>query len=362
MGIFKVKGVDLKTIVGEPFENSDGRTRFSLFGTKIKGFDADVDANTKKYATSWDIDAFRGKVKHNGVVAGIAPQGTRPINNSSLVKTADSFVYYIINNNGNLILSTSTSGDSAEIITPVTDADGTAVCNIAIWGAGGKGGNGTYYLIGGHYGGVGGGGGCKAFYTVTIPTNNYIKLESSVGTNNGRSKSSSSSEYQAVSVSLLSSSGVLICKVLGGYSGLTCNKKDDTDSLKSSSISTMLNGVYDGVTFTCRKFANGTAKKYNGNDGLDSTFADETSPYFGNPENVQGALLLTGNGGKGGGSGRGYGSGGGGGYGNAGNAGDNGNGSGGDAGTNGGGGGGSGSPANGANGGKGGYAGFEIFY
>lgn len=367
MGVLKVKGINIIDLLGGPLDNSDSRSRQTLFGSKIKGVNADIDSGEKKYATGWTIDAFEGKVKHNGVVAKVAPKGTRPINDTNSTICSDNATFYIFNKNGEVYLSYTSDGEKIsefDSLTTVAGANKIAVINIALWGAGGAGGGGTRYIFRGNFGGIGGGGGCKAFYTLTMQNNSYVKIViKNDSATNGRVVSKEKIEYASPYICMYSSGGTKICHLNGGNSGFACDKANsEQDPLGYVTITSCLSGTYDNVNFVCRRKANGTRKVSNGLNGNESNFAEVTEPYNGNPEGYKLSLILKGTGGKGVTAGDGYGSGGGGSYGNGGKSGDNDSGSGGSAGNNGGGGGGAGSPAGGANGGNGGYAGFELMY
>lgn len=363
MGLLKVKGVNVNDYIGELYTNK--RTKQTVLGTKIKGFNSNIDSGIGYAATGWLHDVFQGKLKYNGNACSCAPQGTRPMNITSYIADGLGITLYIYNTNGNVYCGNSLN--SGELILSSKEANKEAVINLALWGAGGKGGGGAYYFLAGNWGGVGGGGGAKAFYTIVLKNNTYcyVTLENDA-TKTGRLNCAKKAEYQAPNAILYASDGYMIANCGGGYSGVHSNTREWTDPLTASSVTVASPQTITraNVTFYLRKKTNGTAKQYNGLNGGTSYFYDELSPTFGNPENNQGALITVGNGGSGYNNTRAKnrGSGGGGSYSNGGKAGDNGSGSNGTKGVNGGGGGGSGSPSGGASGGDGGFPGLMIFY
>ena len=366
MGILKINGIDVNNYIGELYTSN--RTKQNILGTKLKGFNSTIDSGSQYAATGWLYDVFEGKLKHNGNACTCAAQGTRPINATVLAKSGAGMTYYLKNENGTLYLKTSISASTGEIIKASTDKDKRVIINIALWGAGGKGGGGAYWFLAGNWGGIGGGGGAKVFYTLVFENNTYCQITTgSESSYKGRTTDSSDTTYSSPFIRLTSSTGITIATCNGGKSGIGNHPRWATDNFtEQSSASTYSTNpaTLGNVTFYLRKKVNGAAKQRNGMSGKSSTFGDVLSPAYGNPEGLANNFENSANGGQGPHSSytQPAGSGGGAGYHAGGKAGDTGSGSAGSGGTWGGGGGGGGSPANGAAGGNGGHAGFRIFY
>lgn len=362
MGTLKYKGVDVTTYLGNLYNKDDNRTKQEIISTKIKGIKAEIDDGTKFVASGWFHNAFEGKLKYNGNIYSCAPQGTRPINETAFTKTGTNLTCYLVNENGILYYKTSPTATTGEEIVKSTEREKQVTINLALWGAGGKGGGGAYWFLKGWWGGIGGSSGAKAFYTLVFKNNAYCKI--SISNDDGRTSSNDTGCKQAPTITLVSSDNVTIATCKGGKSGIGSHPrwgKDNFDEV-GSFTSIGINPVTKGnVTFYLRKKTNGAKKRTNGFSGNGSTFENSLSPYNGNPENILKNLKNSSSGGTGLKTSydQGCGSGGAGGYENGGNAGDN------SGGTNGGlgaGGGGAGSPNNGASGGDGGLAGFKVFY
>ncbi len=376
MGTLKINGTNILTYF-TPVPSSEVGTKHAAFPDKIKGLTTEVDNNSKKVLIGWQLpdynsyssnpnyDAAKGKVKVNGKVAPIIMDGTRPRNISVKASiTGCGLTYYLNNVNGSLYLSTSANSASGTFVVSSKAPNKDCIINLACWGAGGKGGEGAYWFLVGNWGGVGGGGGGKAFLTICVKNNDYLRIVTETDAAlTGRTKTSNDTTFEAPGLQIYKSSGQEWCDCGGGYSGTSNHPRWSKDSYQGAGWTVVQ--TYGNIPLIKRKYASqlGT-KSENGMSGKSVTFQNSESPYFGCPEGNQGSLVLTGNGGKGPDTSytQVHGSGGAGSYGNGGNAGDTGNGSGGQAGTNGAGGGGGGSPAGGCTGGDGGLPGFIIFY
>lgn len=366
MGILKINGVNVNNYIGELYTSN--RTKQNILGTKLKGFNATIDSGSQYAATGWLHDVFEGKLKYNGSACTCAAQGTRPINKTVLSKSGAGMTYYLKNDNGTLYLKSSPTASTGEKIVTSTDKNKRVVINIALWGAGGKGGGGAYWFLKGYWGGVGGGGGAKVFYTLVFENNAYCKITTgSASSYKGRTTNSDEETFASPFGRLSASTGTVIATCNGGKSGIGSHPRWATDNFsEQSSASTYSTNLITlgNVTFYLRKKVNGAAKQRNAMTGKSSTFADVLSPAYGNPENIANNFENTASGGRGPESSynQSEGSGGGAGYHAGGRAGDTGSGESGSAGTYGGGGGGASSPSGGADGGNGGHAGFRIFY
>lgn len=102
MGLLKVKGVNVNDYIGELYTNK--RTKQTVLGTKIKGFNSNIDSGIGYAATGWLHDVFQGKLKYNGNACSCAPQGTRPMNITSYIADGLGITLYIYNTNGNVTL------------------------------------------------------------------------------------------------------------------------------------------------------------------------------------------------------------------------------------------------------------------
>lgn len=386
MGKLLVNSVNVNAYIGDLYDNSDARTKASsVIGTKIKGFNLEIDSQSKKAVTGDVCDAFQKKLRYKGSTITIAPNGTRPLNQSETRIVGDNINKYLVNKNGLLVISDSNPADvGIDAITGLlpndnrgvisTDKDKKVVVTVALWGAGGKGGGGAYYTIfmgpAGYYGGIGGGGAGKVFVKLEINNNAYCRIASS-NKYKGRYTNDDTEPYLADECRMFDSSDNWIVNCTGGYSGIGAEGHSKTDSQINSGNGywafNSLSYIYEknGIKCTLCMAAEGGVKA---NHGLgynnSSEFKDKKSPYYGNPENNNGKVVRMAWGGKDTGytSNKSNGSSGGGSYGTGGNAGDTGSGSAGSNGNAGSGGGGAGSPAGGANGGLGGYPGFSIFY
>ena len=371
MGILKIKGKDILQYT-TPVATSEVGTSHSAFTNKIKGITTDLNNKTKKIVTGWTVmgtayDAASGKLKVSGKVAPIMIDGTRPRNLSAKATiTGTGITKYLNNVNGKVYLSDTANSATGTLIVTSKDVNQNAIFNVACWGAGGKGGGGAYWFLKGWWGGVGGAGGGKVFLTIRLLKNDYIKIVTESDTDKiGRITENAEEVYQSPSVIMYDSQGTEFCTCTGGYSGTSNNPRWSQDDYLGAGTVTTKNT--SKVTIVVRKIASGVANKIeNGLNGRDCAFTNSQSPVLGNPENNQGALILTGKGGIGSQTeyNQGAGSGGAGCYGAGGSGGDTGgeNGSGGDPGINGGGGGGAGSPNGGVTGGLGGLPGFILFY
>ncbi len=369
MGTLKIYGVNILQYT-TPVPTSEVGTAHSAFTDKIKGISTELDSKSKKIVTGWNVygapyDAASGKIRVNGQVVPVMVDGTRPRNISTKATiTGCGVTKYINNVNGNVYLSDTANSASGTLIVNTKDVNKDAILNIACWGAGGKGGGGAYWFLVGNWGGVGGAGGGKAFLTIRIINNDYVRIVTQADSaKTGRTTDSSDYAIESPSLIMYDSEGTAFCTCTGGWSGVANHPRWHADDYKGAG--TVSAKSTDKVAVIVRKIASGVANKIeNGRAGRSITFSDSTAPSLGNPENNKGPIALTGAGGSG--PQTRYeqtnGSGGAGGYGAGGNAGDTGNGSGGSAGTNGGGGGGGGSPAGGCAGGDGGLPGFKIFY
>lgn len=375
MGTLKIKGNDILNYLTLESKNNVG-TKHSAFPEKIRGLNADLDSKNKKVITGWlvpngngwssnsDYDASQGKIKVNGTAIKVMYDGTRPRNMSRKATiTGCGLTYYLNNVNGELYLSTAMNSASGTYIVRSRAPNKDCVVNMVCWGSGGKGGGGAYWFLAGNWGGVGGAGGGKAFFTICVKNNDYFRIVTETDDAKiGRLRESSNESFQSPGIMIYKSNGSETVSCRGGDSGTSNNPRWSTDSYSGGGLATVQS--YSILPTISRKKCNGGAKRSNGYPGNSVTLGNVTSPYFGNPENNQGELVLTGNGGVGPDAAyaQGHGSGGGGSYGNGGNAGDTGSGSGGSPGSNGGGGGGGGSPSGGCSGGDGGLPGFIIFY
>ena len=381
MGNLMINGVNILEYV-TPVNISEVGTSNSAFVDRIKGLTSSLDNKTKKIITGWSLpnndystntnyDAAQGKIKVDGVVAPVMIDGTRPRNIVSKYEhTGQGFTKYLNNVNGELYVSDSAGIASGVSILTSKASNKDVVFNLACWGSGGKGGGGSYWFLAGNWGGVGGASGAKAFMTVVIKNNGFIKIVAdSDSSRQGRVTNSNDTTYESPSIYIYNeneSSPLLICT--GGRSGTSNNPRWSTDDLQGGG--SIIYNRQDVAPIILRKTANGANKIYNGNLGRDLSFnVDRVSPYLGNSENNQGELVLTGYGGNiysgtTPGDNQRQGSGGAGGYGNGGKASQNGgnNNSAGFPGDKGGGGGAADCPAGGADGGNGGAPGFIIFY
>lgn len=376
MGQLKINGVDILTYV-TPVSSSEVGTAHAAIPSKLKGISTEVNNGTKKILIGWTLydpnnwstnpvyDAAKGKLKVNGTVAPIMYDGTRPRNMSAKSTiTGTGLTYYLNNVNGSLYVSTTANSASGTLITTSKAPNKDVICNMACWGAGGKGGGGAYWYLAGNWGGVGGAGGGKVFVTVCVPNNTYLRIttDADSGDYKGRTSDSSDTTYASPRLQVFKASGTQQILCNGGRSGTANNPRWSTDNYAGGGIEAVQS--YQCLPTIQHKGATGANKAKNGLTGNSCTFGNVYSPYFGSPENNQGSLVLTGSGGTGPDSSytQVHGSGGGGGYGNGGKAGDTGSGSGGSAGGYGAGGGGGGSPSGGCSGGNGGNPGFIIFY
>ncbi len=380
MGKLLIKGIDVNNYIGELYNNNDARTKASsAIGVKLRGFNNEIDNQSKKAVCGDLYDVFENKLKYNGSIITIAPRGTRPINENEHELTSDNFTRFLVNKDGQLILSAYSDGSSGTILSFVpksTEKNRKLVITLAMWGAGGRGGGGSYFSFvkppAGNYGGIGGEGAGKAFLKIQLDNNSYCRIEVPDASLIGRYRHSDTEVYKAISLALYDSEYQKIVQCNGGYSGIGSHMHSSQDSTIGNSYASVeffgdtITNTYEknGMKCTLCMSASGGVKTNNGNGGSICTFKEITSSRYGNPEDRQGALCVTGNGGASTGvtyDNR-HGSGGGGSYGYGGNSGDTGNGSGGSPGARGGGGGGSGSPNFGIDGGEGGYAGFTVFY
>lgn len=366
MGILKINGVNVNNYIGELYTGT--LTKQSALGTKLKGFNTTIDSGTQYAATGWLYDVFEGKLKRNGSPCTCAAQGTRPMNRFISSRSGSGLVYYLNNINGTLYLTTSPMATTGDVIKTSTDKNKRVVINIALWGAGGRGGGGAYWFLKGNWGGVGGSGGAKAFYTLVFGNNSYCQITTGNESEySGRTTNSHEFIYTAPFANLIASNGIVIATCNGGQSGISSHprwKNDDFSSQSSASTYSVNPTTQGNVIFYLRKKASGAAKQQNAMWGKSSTYGDILAPFYGNPENVVNNFINSASGGQGPQTfyQQSQGSGGGAGYGAGGKAGDTGTGSDGSVGNLGGGGGGAGSPAGGANGADGGNAGFWIFY
>lgn len=166
-----INSVNVNAYIGDLYDNSDARTKASsVIGTKIKGFNPEIDSQSKKAVTGDVCDVFQKKLRYKGSTITIAPNGTRPLNQSETRVVGDNISKYLVNKNGLLVISDSNPADvGIDAITGLlpndnrgvisTDKDKKVVVTVALWGAGGKGGGGAYYTIfmgpAGYYGGIG---------------------------------------------------------------------------------------------------------------------------------------------------------------------------------------------------------------
>ena len=398
MGTLKINGIDILTL-STPISNDEIGTKQNIIGSLIKGLKPELDNGTQKlldagykvndnYIIDNYYDASKSKIKNNGHDITLAYNGTRPRNiNSFTLTMSENVTKYINNIDGVLYVADKPRESGTKVLENLmsTDIDHkTCIFNIAMWGAGGKGGGSGYWLIAGNKGGVGGAGGGKLFSHIELENGGCIKIHTS--SDKGRTTQANpdiAGNIRAASIVMTSKisesdndDSKVIAKCTGGLNGRTYkggsggSHGDSTDGGGEASCASsnwLLNDdfLYGKIQYLLK--ANGGNKNPNGGTGKSSTFEKivnsekQTWEYiYGNQENNKGILELTGKGGSGGG-GQGYGDSGGGSYGNGGNAGVPGSGKTGDKG---GGGGGAGASGNGTtgNGGDGGYAGFAIFY
>ena len=383
---------DVSTIIDIQSASSSA-TKYTLLGSKILGFSSAIDAGTSKAVVAQDneLDAFRGHVMKNGVVAPAAITYSRPMNASLRAAYSGQGKAWVITakSNGTIDISDGSTTTNYTLNGTSGDNKNYVVFNIALWGAGGKGGGGAYWFLKGNWGGVGGTGGGKAVCNVKLRVGYSIivQTESDSGDRTGRISESNKARYYAPFTMLkYGSTTILTCA--GGGSGISNHPKEtnmnqyilaDERRVEFSNIPYQLNYISNTISYTiidvrAVNAVAGASYRTNGYTGNSCSFPTsntggyssyiDSDLFWGNAEHVRGAIQLTGSGGasvhnK---SEQSRGSGGGGSYGNGGASGDTGNGSAGAAGTNGGGGGGAGSPSGGAAGGNGGYGGFAIFY
>ena len=383
---------DVSTIIDIQSASSSA-TKYTLLGSKILGFSSAIDAGTAKAVVAQDneLDAFRGHVMKNGVVAPAAITYSRPMNASARAAYSGQGKVWTITaqSNGTIDIS---DGSTTTNYTLNGTSGGTmnyVVFNIALWGAGGKGGGGAYLFLQGNYGGVGGTGGGKAVCNVKLRAGYSITIqtEADSGNRTGRTSNADNARYFAPFTMLkYGSTTLLTCA--GGGSGINNHPKVtnmnqqvlsgeravsfsnipyEQDYMSNKTSYTIIDvravNAVAGANYRNNGYTGNSCSFPTSNTGGYSSYID-SDLFWGNTEHVQGAIPLTGSGGasvnnK---SEQNRGSGGAGSYGSGGASGDTAGVSGGSSGTNGGGGGGAGSPAGGAQGGNGGYGGFAIFY
>ena len=399
MGELRISGVNILNYT-TPVSKSEAGEQCSAFPTKIKGISSEVDNGTKKIVTGWSLpntlgystdsnyDATRGRLKVNGTSVSVMYDGTRPRNIvKKALKAEVGMNYYLNNVNGKLYLSTSEGSATGTFIIESKAPNKDCVVSIALWGAGGRGGSGAFWLFAGNWGGVGGAGGGKGIFVLSIKNNSWVRFWTSPETGDyvqGRILNSNDTTYYAsglyVYIKECVNNTSAALAATGGYSGISNHPRWASDNFTtdrgSGSVvyyteSLNINGSNKTIDKSSLPFIlasqnSKTTKRTNGLSGNSMSLSNTGLAFnmWGNPEGNQGVMSSVGSGGRGPDSSynQSHGSGGGGSWGAGGNAGDTGSGSNGSNGVNGGGGGGSGSPSGGANGGYGGYAGFLIAY
>lgn len=222
MGIFKVNGVDIKTIA-EVISTSDARAKSQAFSSgklNVPGLSDSgktlANAPESQYA-NWGLHNIVGnKLLVNGVVDTVARLGTRP-NFAALT-------YLGGESSGNTVeLKYDKSTDTLKLQTtsdPVTvkySATGKSVVVFELVGAGGGGGGGNVNFWGGASGGGGGGGGCSilGIIDMNLVPNSTLTISVGTGGYGGGGKSAGS----AGGASTISCSGYTSFSAGGGSGG-----------------------------------------------------------------------------------------------------------------------------------------------